>query len=112
MPTQDEVFASIISSVEAGAKSEEKELKESARDAIRKRYFDWIVEPGKNQQLEPVEPTPQDVWDEPQGAMFRSKFEEIGWLAAQESVSGEVAGEEINTASERIESDSDCPWCR
>jgi hypothetical protein len=113
MPTQDEVFASIISAVEAGAKSEDKELEQSARDAIKARYFDWIVEPGKNTAGEPVEKTPQEVWDGPEGAMLRQKFEEIGRLAAQEAGGdGKVGGAQTNNAAERVQDDSDCPWCR
>lgn len=110
MPTQDEVFASIISAVEAGAKSQDKELEDSARDAIRKRYFDWIVQPGKNADLEPVEPTPQEVWDGPQGAMLREKFEEIGRRAAQDA--GKVDDARTDSAALGVQGDNDCPWCR
>ena len=113
MPTQDEVFASIISAVEAGAKSEDKELEQSARDALTERYFGWILEKGKNKDLEPVEPTPQDVWDGPEGALLRGKFEEIGRRAAQEAgADGKVDGERATGAADRVQDDSDCPWCR
>src|SRR5918992_82914 len=110
MPTQDEVFASIISSVEAGAKSADKELEQEARDAIRKRYFDWIVEPGKNTEGKPVEPTPQDVWDKPEGAMLREKFEEIGRRAAQGD--GKVDDSRTDSAALGVQGENDCPWCR
>lgn len=110
MPTQEEVFADIISAVEAGAKSEGKELEQEARDAIRKRYFDWIVEPGKNTAGEAVEKTPQEVWDAPQGAMLREKFEEIGRRAAQGD--GKVDEAVTDSAALGVQGDNDCPWCR
>lgn len=110
MPTQEEVFADIISAVEAGAKSEGKELEQEARDAIRKRYFDWIVEPGKNRAGEPVERTPQEVWDGPEGAMLREKFEEIGRRAAQGD--GKVDEAVTDDAALAVQGDNDCPWCR
>ncbi|HEX9668801.1 MAG TPA: hypothetical protein VGC93_04890 [Thermoanaerobaculia bacterium] len=112
MPTQDEVFASIISAVEAGAKSEDKELEQSARDALTERYFGWIVKPGKTKEGKPVE-TPQEVWDGPPGALLREKFEAIGRRAAQESAPDQkVGGERTRGAADRVQADSDCPWCR
>lgn len=113
MPTQEEVFASIISAVEAGAKSEDKELEQDARDAIRTRYFEWIVQPGKNTAGDPVEKTPQEVWDGPEGAMLREKFEEIGRRAAKAAGDdGKVDDAQTNSAALGVEGDNDCPWCR
>lgn len=113
MPTQDDVFADIISAVEAGAKSEGKELEQEARDAIRDRYFDWIVQPGKNEKGEPVEKTPQEVWDGPQGEMLRRKFEEIGRRAAQTAgKDGKVDDARADSAALGVQGENDCPWCR
>ncbi|MGH9362169.1 MAG: hypothetical protein ACRD2T_09645, partial [Thermoanaerobaculia bacterium] len=79
------------------------------------RYWVWIVTPGKNEQGQPVEPTPQEVWDGAQGAMLREKFEDIGRLAAQQAIAHSktaVDGVEIASASQTVENDNDCPWCR
>jgi hypothetical protein len=109
MPTQIEVLASIITSVAAGAAS--KLLDASAVVALTNRYFEWIDTPGKNQSGQPVEPTPLQVWDGQEGAMLRTKFQDIGILAAQ-APSNTVGGTEIDSASQQVEDDSDCPWCR
>ncbi|HEX9668241.1 MAG TPA: hypothetical protein VGC93_02045 [Thermoanaerobaculia bacterium] len=110
MPTQIEVFASIVTSVATGAVG--KLLDTSAVLALTTRYFMWIVTPGKNQSGQPVEPTPQAVWDGQDGAMLRTKFEGIGILAAQQAPSSTISGTEIGSASQQVEDDSDCPWCR
>ena len=112
MPTQDEVFADIISAVEAGAKSEDKELEKEARDAIRARYFDWIVQPGKNRAGEPVEKTPQEVWDGPEGAELKKRFEEIGQRAAKAAGDGKVDDARADGAALGVQGENDCPWCR
>ena len=113
MPTQEEVFADIIKAVEAGAKSVGRELEPDVEAAIRARYFDWILVKGQNEKLEPVEPTPQDVWDKPDGELLRKKFEEIGRRAAQQTGEGaEVAAAQTDRAADGVEAASDCPWCR
>ena len=112
MPTQQEVFDSIVSEVKAGATSAGKELEQSAVDAITKRYFGWIVTPGKTKEGKPVE-TPQQVWDGQPGAELREKFQAIGRLAAQQAPPGKgVDSEKAGGAADRVEADSDCPWCR
>lgn len=112
MPTQEEVFADIVSAVEAGAKSEGRELEQSAVDALTKRYFGWIVRPGRTKDGKPVE-TPREVWDGPPGAELKEKFQAIGRLAAQQSPPEKrVDGEKAGGAAEQVETESDCPWCR
>lgn len=112
MPTQQEVFDSIVSEVKAGAESAGKELEQSAVDALTRRYFGWIVKPGINKEGKPVE-TPQEVWDGPRGAELREKFQAIGRLAAQQSAPDKgVDSEKAGGAADQVEADSDCPWCR
>jgi len=115
MPTQTEVFDSIVASAKTGADSEGVNLDESAIAALNLRYWAWIVTPGSDELGLPVEPTPQELWDTAQGAVLRRRFEEIGRLAAQQAIASgksEVDGVETAGASQRVESDSDCPWCR
>jgi hypothetical protein len=110
MPTQIEVLSSIIASVATGAAGKTLDL--SAVLALTNRYFGWIVTPGENENGQPVEPTPQQVWDGSEGAMLRTKFEDIGILAAEEAPSSTVSETEIDSASDQVEAESDCPWCR
>ena len=110
MPTQIEVLSSLINSVATGAAGKTLDL--SAVLALTNRYFVWIVTPGKDESGQPVEPTPLQVWNGAQGAMLRTKFEDIGILAAQEASSNTIGGTEVVSASQQVEADSDCPWCR
>jgi hypothetical protein len=115
MPTQQEVFDSIVSSVEAGAKNAGKELEPEVLAALTKRYRGWIVAPGKNEKKEPVEKTPQEVWDGPEGELLRGKFKEIGRLAAEAAKTageGKVSAGRTDGAADKVETESDCPWCR
>ena len=115
MPTQQEVFDSIVSSVEAGAKSADNELEPDVVAALTKRYFGWIVKAGKNKKKEPVEKTPQEVWDGPEGELLRGKFREIGRRAAEEAKTkgeGKVSAGRTGGAADQVELESDCPWCR
>ncbi len=110
MPTQIEVLSSLTASVATGAAGKTLDL--SAVLALTSRYFLWIVTPGKDENGDPVEPTPLQVWGGSEGAMLRTKFEDIGILAAQEAPSSTVSGTEIDSASDQVEAESDCPWCR
>lgn len=110
MPTQIEVLSSLTNSVATGAASKTLDL--SAVLALTNRYFVWIVTPGKDGSGQPVEPTPLQVWGGSEGALLRAKFEDIGILAAQEAPSSTISGTEIDSASQQVEADSDCPWCR
>lgn len=114
MPTQQEVFDSIVQSARAGAASAGGELAESAVEALKSRYFDWIVTPGRDENGKETQ-TPQEVWDGASGEMLRGKFRDIGRLAAQDASAQhkqQADGVDVDAAADRVEADSMCDWCR
>ncbi|HEX5760766.1 MAG TPA: hypothetical protein VF121_16375 [Thermoanaerobaculia bacterium] len=114
MPNQEEVFASIVASVAEGANEEGIQLDASALEALRNRYFDWIVRPGKTKDGHAVG-TPLQVWDGDDGGMLRKKFKKIGKEAGKKAKGKsktKVDGEETRTSSYDVELGSDCDWCR
>jgi len=110
MPTQEEVFASIVQSVRTGAGMD---LDADAVAALRVRYFEWIEKAGEKEG-KPF-PTPLDVWEQVEGANLRRQFERIGRQAAAKSrARNKSQVSEVETLDEAliVEADSDCPWCR
>ena len=99
-------------SAQAGAASVGGSLDGSGVDALKDRYYDWIVTPGKDAKGANTK-TPQEVWETSAGAMLREKFNEIGRLAAEGAGTGlRAGGSETNAAADRVEAANDCDWCR
>lgn len=111
MPTQDEIFKKICNLVKEGAA--DMPLGPDVEGTLSGRYFAWIVTPGKNKDGSAA-PTPQEVWEQKQGADLRGKFKEIGKKAGKKSKDkgkDTVGGKETLEEALVVEADSDCPWC-
>jgi hypothetical protein len=100
MPTQEEIMQQIISLVGAGAGTT---LSAELQDALRARYFDWIV--GKKSG---VPTSPQEIWDAEAGKKIQKQIEKIGKRLAEKKQYGKA---DLQEASLFVENDSDCPHC-
>ena len=90
------------------------DLGDEAVAVLRRRYFAWIVTPGKGKDGKDVE-SPQQVWADEDGHRLQRQFERIGRQAAMKALDkNKRTVSEVETLEEAkvIESDSDCPWCR
>lgn len=100
MPTQEEIMQQIISLVGAGAGAT---LSAELQDALRSRYFDWIVEKKSG-----VPTSPQEIWDAEDGKKIQKQIERIGKRLAGKKPHGKA---DLEEASRFVENDSDCPHC-
>lgn len=106
MPSQEQIMLQILALFGAGAALP---TALSAVDVLRKRYFDWIVQPPPS-----GEQTPQELWDTATGLMLQGKFGEIGALAAARSRhAGKlvIEADECLAACVEVEKTSACPHC-
>jgi hypothetical protein len=102
--TQDQLMHLISIAFGQGA-GPDKVIAASAADALRNRYFDWLiaVKPGNSQ-------SPLDVWGQ-SGGDFLGKIRSIGQLAASLADGSAVEDTQVLSAASTIEQSSDCPWC-
>ncbi len=112
IPSQDEVFKSIVQCVTRGASG--MELEADAVESLRTRYYGWIIKPGNKDGKE--YPTPQDVWEHAEGAMLQVQFERIGRQAAERCKTlgmSNVSAKETEQEAAAVEADDEnrCPWC-
>jgi hypothetical protein len=111
MPTQDEVFESIVKHVLTGAGMT---AGSQVTRVLRRLYYDWIVTPGKGDDGGDA-PTPQQVWTSAEGDDLRGKFKEIGQRAGSRAASRPSATfehDDVVVSAFAVEDDSKCPWCR
>jgi hypothetical protein len=100
MPTQEEIMQQIISLVGAGAGST---LSAEVQDALRTRYYDWIVEKKSG-----VPTSPREIWDAEAGKKIQKQLEKIGKHMAEKKQLDKAG---FSTASRQVETTSDCPHC-
>ena len=100
MPTQEEIMQQIISLVGAGAGTT---LSAELQDALRDRYYDWIV-----RKKNGVPTSPQEIWDAEAGKMIQKQIEKIGKRLAEKKQHGKT---DLQEASRLVEAESDCPHC-
>jgi hypothetical protein len=109
MATQEDIFKEICDLVREGAQAEGMPVAAAVDDMLHGRYFEWItlVKEGNAQ-------SPMDVWDAADGDRIKNAFRAIGRTAAvQCKADGKdtVDSDEGAAASDRVEADSDCPFC-
>jgi hypothetical protein len=102
MPTQEQVMQRIYELFSEGAGEP---IPSEAQDALRTRYFDWIVT-----RKEKAPAAPIDVWDDGDGRNLQGKFREIG-KKAKEKKKDKIGKAETEAASTQVEMESDCPYC-
>jgi hypothetical protein len=102
MPTQDQVMQRIYELFSEGAGEP---ISAEARDALRSRYFDWII---KKKDKAPAAPI--DVWDDGDGKDLQGKFQEVG-KKAKEKKKDKIGKTETEEASLQVEQESKCPYC-
>ncbi len=110
MPTQEEVFTSLVQCVRRGAGMD---LGDDAVAALRTRYLTWIVTPGEKDGRKFA--TPQEVWERDEGRRLQAEFERIGRRAAEktkEKKGAKVGDSETREEALAVEADGDCPWCK
>ena len=108
MPTQSEVLDQIVRLVGDGAGAP---VTSEVEAALRKRYSEWLVTPGKK-----VATRPLDIWEQEDGKKIQKKFQEIGRLAAKKSKDknkGKIESADCTEACREVETSatSDCPHC-
>lgn len=105
MPSQEQIMLQILALFGAGAALP---TTLAAVDALRGRYFDWIVQQPTGLQ------SPQDLWETATGLMLQTKFLQIGALARVKTLAAAklaVDAEECLAACTEVEETSACPHC-
>ena len=108
MPTQSEILEQIVRLVGDGSGAP---VTAEVEAALRTRYSEWIVTPGKKVATRPI-----DIWEEEDGRKIQKKFHEIGRLAAKKSKDknkGKIEAVDCTEACREVESSvtSECPHC-
>jgi len=100
MPTQEEIMQQIIGLVGAGAGTT---LSDEMQEALRARYYDWIVS-----KKDGVPSTPQEIWDDEPGKRMQRQIEGIG---RRLSKANRFSKADLQTVILQVENESDCPYC-
>lgn len=106
MPTQDEVMQQIVRLVCDGAGAP---IAPEVEAALRKRYSEWLMTPGKKVATRPI-----DIWEQEDGKKIQKQFQEIGRLTAKKSKDknkGKIEPADCTEACREIEAASACPHC-
>jgi len=102
MATQDEIMDQILQLVGEGFGGP---LPQEVKDALRERYYNWIVKvPTK------VGTTPQEVWEKPDGEKIQKQVRKIGKHLADKK-KPHPSKQDCLDSCFTIESLSECPHC-
>ncbi|HYO13533.1 MAG TPA: hypothetical protein VE685_10095 [Thermoanaerobaculia bacterium] len=102
MPTQEQVMQRIYELFSEGSGEP---ISAEAKDALRSRYFDWIVT-----KKDEAPGAPIDVWDDGDGKDLQKRFQEVG-KKAKEKKKDKIGKTECEAAYTQVEQESECPYC-